>query len=391
MNCNTWLYLISFCMLCISLLSCELEKVHVNTPAPLTFEKIPYQISGHNLYPYEIIEDNGTYAVCGQRYDQVAQMNEGFLFRIDTTGVLRHRRWEKAQIYSMAPIELGYMTTGYDGQASSDYRLFVKSFIEVNGRPYEPDFGEQTPSVGYDLIQTSDGNFLVAGYTMKNNDQVGLLLKLEPFVENTPLWRNTYTAEPNEFIRTFYFVEEQPDGSLIVFDGDRVLYMDAEGSIQNTVTLENFFSFGAFQKGFQITQDGQFLIARNRNLSVPVPSELILFNTEGEEMLRKTYRDISRFESLRPTTDGGFVICGGTREYGNGGSDAFLLKVDVNLNEEWFRTYGGALDEKAYDAIQTSDGGFIIVGTDETITQSDALEGDQGLYLIKTDAQGMVR
>ena len=370
---------------------CALEQIHINTNEPLTFEKVAVQSNEYLYYPYEIIEHDGGYAICGSRYEKASQKREGFLVLIDSLGIFRHEREEKAQIHSMVPIELGFMTTGYNGKNSQDRQLFVKSFIQVQGQPFEPTYIEIAESVGYDLIQTRDGNFLVAGYTTQNASKPALLMKLGPFVESETIWKKTFAPEGNNSFRAFYHIEEKSDGSLIAFDGINILFLDEDGNLQNTVTLENYFNIGSFHKAFLLSKDGDFIIANNRNLSIDLPSSLIKFNASGQEEIRKEYGNLYRFEALRPTLDGGYVVCGSTREFGNGGSDAFLLKVDAELNQEWFRTYGGALDEYAYDAIQTSDGGFMVIGSDQTISQSDALSGDTGLLVVKTDSEGVVR
>ncbi len=370
--------------------ACQFEQVHINMDAPLTFEAIPFQTSDYLLSPYAIIEHEGGYAVSGSRTRIGQGTREGFLMRIDSLGVLRHHRQEKTQIHSMVPIDLGFMTAGYDGQSFPDYTLFVKSFIQAQGHIFEPDRSFSVYSIAYDLIQTRDGNFLVCGFTEKNNKNVGLLLKMGPFVETETVWQKLFAPENNGFSRTLYHVEERRDGSLLAFDGTKVLFLDENGNEQNAVTLD-FFGTDSYHKRFIATNDGDFVLANNKNLSIDFPSSLIKFDATGQEILEKNYGNLYRFESLRPTSDGGFVVSGHTFEFGNGGVDAFLLKVDSELNQEWFETYGGPLNEYAYDAIQTADGGYIIVGSEESVSQTDALPGTKGLYLIKTDSKGLVR
>lgn len=49
----------------------------------------------------------------------------------------------------------------------------------------------------------------------------------------------------------------------------------------------------------------------------------------------------------------------------------------------WTRTIGGSGDEFSYSVQQTSDGGYIVVGTSGSFS-----EGEENIYLIKTDANG---
>jgi hypothetical protein len=89
-----------------------------------------------------------------------------------------------------------------------------------------------------------------------------------------------------------------------------------------------------------------------------------------------------RGNSVQQTNDGGYIIAGCTQSYGTGGADAWLIKLDKDGNEEWNETYGGVNADFANSVRQTSDGGFIISGE----TDSYGVNGD--IYLVKTDSSG---
>ncbi|MEO0136911.1 MAG: T9SS type A sorting domain-containing protein [candidate division WOR-3 bacterium] len=66
--------------------------------------------------------------------------------------------------------------------------------------------------------------------------------------------------------------------------------------------------------------------------------------------------------SVKQTYDGGFICVGITMSYGNGGYDAWLLKLNTGGDTVWTKTYGGNYDDAGYQVIQTSDGDYVIVG-----------------------------
>ena len=84
------------------------------------------------------------------------------------------------------------------------------------------------------------------------------------------------------------------------------------------------------------------------------------------------------------TRDGGFMLAGTTMSYGKGYTDFFLLKTDSEGNEKWLRTFGSSGDEQNCSAIQTSDGGYALVGS----IDKDKAGRLRDIYLVKTDMFG---
>jgi len=83
------------------------------------------------------------------------------------------------------------------------------------------------------------------------------------------------------------------------------------------------------------------------------------------------------------TSDGGYALVGATESFGVGKLDFWLVKTDANGNSVWNRTYGGAVDDDAYCVIQTSDGGYAVAGRTESYGS-----GDSDFWLVKTDSFG---
>jgi hypothetical protein len=89
--------------------------------------------------------------------------------------------------------------------------------------------------------------------------------------------------------------------------------------------------------------------------------------------------------SVLQTADGGYVISGGTRSFGAGGGDVYLVKTDASGDTLWTRTWGGTLFDDGYSLAQTADGGYVITG----LTRSFGADTSD-VYLIKTDSAGRV-
>lgn len=87
--------------------------------------------------------------------------------------------------------------------------------------------------------------------------------------------------------------------------------------------------------------------------------------------------------SVIQTSDGGYALVGYTQSKGAGGADIWLIKTDSSGNLQWDRTFGGSQRDQAKDLIQTSDGGYVIVGYTESMGS-----GNGDMYLIKTNSSG---
>jgi hypothetical protein len=84
-----------------------------------------------------------------------------------------------------------------------------------------------------------------------------------------------------------------------------------------------------------------------------------------------------------PTKDGGYAVAGYTSSAGQGNQDIFLSKFTIDGFLQWTKVYGGEALENPVSIIQTSDGGYLIVGHSWTFGY-----GSNDMYIIKTSANG---
>jgi len=112
---------------------------------------------------------------------------------------------------------------------------------------------------------------------------------------------------------------------------------------------------------------------------------LPLFTQPPDTLWTKTYGDTAEDygESVQQTTDGGYILTGHTSSFGAGSLDVYLIKTDSLGETLWTRTFGGIDEDRGYSVLQAREGGYIIVGGTKSFGT-----GDFDLYLIKTDQLG---
>ncbi|MEK7368685.1 MAG: hypothetical protein AABZ62_03385 [Planctomycetota bacterium] len=76
-------------------------------------------------------------------------------------------------------------------------------------------------------------------------------------------------------------------------------------------------------------------------------------------------------DSIQQTSDGGYVVAGWTTSFGRG-FDAWVLKLTPDGSVEWQKTYGGGGSDDANSIQQTSDGGYIVAGGTESFGAGEA-------------------
>jgi hypothetical protein len=147
------------------------------------------------------------------------------------------------------------------------------------------------------------------------------------------------------------------------------------------------------------TSDGGFAIAGYAVSNETFEADFCLVKTDanGNMQWRKTYGGARNYSgrviegglqwevaySLVETSDGGFAIAGYAVSNETYGADFWLVKTDLNGIMQWNRTYGGTADDQASALIETSDGGYAIVGKTFSFGA-----GNIDFWLVKTDSYG---
>jgi hypothetical protein len=236
----------------------------------------------------------------------------------------------------------GYMVTGATESFGTGGDVYLIKTDADGGALWTRTIGGGNYESGYSVHQTSDGGYVIAGYTMSFGAGCVDIYLVRTNASGDTLWTKTFGGYAND---PGFSAQPTADGGFIVAG-----YTE---------------SFGA---GWADVY-------------------LIKTNADGDTLWTRTFGGAAADAGywVQETSDSGYIIAGLTTSYGAGQWDVYLIKVDVHGDKSWTRTFGGAAADWGNSVQQTADGGYIITGCTESF---GAGLGD--VYLIKTDSLGNV-
>jgi len=247
------------------------------------------------------------------------------------------------------------------------------------------------------IQQTSDGGYVVAGSTDSFGADGSDFWVLKLGEDGTIQWQKTFGGSKWDEARA---IRQTADGGFVVTGrtasfgaGDRdiwVLKLDGDGTIQWQKT------YGGREwdeaKSIQQTSDGGYVVAGGTESFGAGDRDIWILKLDGDGTIQwqKTFGgtewDAAWGKPIQQTSDGGYVVCGQTASFGAGETDSWVLKLDENGTIQWQKTYGGRKGDEAWAIRQTSDGGYVVAGETESFGV-----GESDVWVLKLDGNGTVQ
>ena len=265
---------------------------------------------------------------------------------------------------------------------------------DARGRKlWSKTFGQGDVNSGKSVQQTADRGYIVAGTTWSSDGADSNIYIIKTDADGNEIWSRTYGGSRRD---EGHSVRQTTDGGYIIAgrtdsfgEGSDDVYLiktDADG---NSVWNKTFGGKGRdWAESVRQTSDGGYIVAGTTWPFQERYSDLYMIKTDaaGRKMWHKTfggrYGDFGY--SVQESADGGYIVVGNTRPFGTiGESKIYLLKTDGSGGKVWVKTIGGGASAYGLSVYQTTDGGYIIAGKSERIGADDA-----DIYLVKTDGDG---
>ncbi len=286
----------------------------------------------------DVIEARSVCATSDGGYIIATATNSHYLWiiKVNSKGeVIWQRRYGKASGSSnpktIIEVSDGYIigaTTSSYGAGKSD--LWVLKIDKNGNTVWGKTYGSGNTDALKCLIKTSDGEYLVCGFTDKDGGSKRKIICMKLASNGAIAWQRVY---------------------------------DGIGCSSGAESVCE-------------TSDGKYVV-------VGSGGAVLKLDDENGDIIWAKYINSASAYSVCKTSDGGCALTGYTRDFGKGGDDIYAAKLNSLGEIVWQKTYGGTKNDDGYAIHQTSDGGFLIAG----ITHSYGETGSSA-WVIKTDSNG---
>ncbi len=329
---------------------------------------------GSEDYAYTVIQKaDDHYIVGGTSWSGGEYQYDAYLLELDEFGdTIWTNSWGGATseiIYGMVEAsDGGYVVAGMVGSETSTRRAYIVKVDELGDTVWSTTYPDSRNAIAYYISNTSDDGYIITGYYfVPGNSADVFILKLAQ--DGSITWSETFGGSNND---EGYCIKQTTDGGYIVCgrtnsigEGSTDLYViktDAAGTEQWHRTYGGELS----DEAHAVVQapDSNYLIAGE----IDNPNHgyyVVKINESGETLWTRIYThesDIDVCTTMDLTSDGGFILGGYTHVPGQH-HDFYFVRANADGDSLWAKTIGYYDNDRGRCIKQTSDGGYILVGS----------------------------
>ncbi|MCD4725294.1 MAG: T9SS type A sorting domain-containing protein [Bacteroidales bacterium] len=251
-------------------------------------------------------------------------------------------------------------------------------------------FGGTSWDWGYYVEQTTDGGYIITGCKDPGVYSIWDVFLIKTDSQGNTMWSKTFGGESYD---VGHCVKQTSDGGYIITgytysygagSSDMWLIKTDENGI---LEWDNTFGDTEPEHGYSVVQsDNEYIVTGYTKSYGEGDYDVWLIKTDnlGNEIWNQTYggAEDDRSFAIQTTSDNNFVVAGYTESFGAGNYDMWLLKIDNAGDTLWTKTIGNDKLDRARSVVQTTDGGYILAGDTYIYEQ-----GEYNYYLVKIDPE----
>ncbi|MEM6964889.1 MAG: T9SS type A sorting domain-containing protein [Bacteroidota bacterium] len=307
--------------------------------------------------------------------------------------------------------------------------IFILQLSHLRAQPltaWSKVLGGTSNDIPQTIKLLSDEGFIVVGQSSSSDEDVSAnkggfdawVTRLDK--DGALLWEKNYGGSKEDYVHD---VQPTPDGGFILTGGTAsddadlnenkgtvdlwILKIDALGNVQWS---KNYGGSGT-DVGTSILAEtnGYLVVGSTSSAGEPGVAAgygsneywILKIDLNGDLVWEKTYggKRYDAAKSVVATEDDGYIIAGNSwskdGDIGNhiGHSDAWLLKIDSEGNILWSKNYGSTTADKLNTLIKTLDGNYAIAGSKSVMNLTGSgFNGryDEQLWVLKIDPSGTI-
>lgn len=253
--------------------------------------------------------------------------------------------------------------------------------------------GGKRNDFGKAIARAADGNLLVLGESKSfSKDYDYDLYVAKVSLDGKLLWTKTVGGKRDEHAGGIAGTDD--GGAILVGDSESfrnsykdiyIVKIDKRGKVRS----EKVVGGDRDERATAITRtiDNRFVMVGSREFDRSGDSDFFAMKLDqnAKVLWTKSFGgdDEDILKGVAPTLDGGIVATGSTRSYGSKQTDLAVLKLDKKGNLVWLKLYGFKYYEYGNAVALTKDGGFMVVGTTNTLGK-----GNYSPYFLALDRKG---
>jgi hypothetical protein len=366
--------------------------VNAQTYFQKVYQSAPYEQEGQDV----LATADGGYLIAGYTTNSTQYDCNIYIVKTDGAGNLQ---WTKNYggarpdfpYHMIATADGNYFLIGYSQSYSAgDADMYLAKIDPSGNLIWYKVYGGSGNDYGKDIIQTSDGNYLIVGWSNSPSmtDQNANLIKIDP--SGNVIWSKLYGGSADDFGSS---VKECGDGGFIMLGqsmsygngGDAYLVKtNAAGDLQWYKT----FGGANYDEGVYLVKNSDesfvFVVRDSSNAGKDIDIDILKTDNDGNLIWSKNYGSTQKDtpKMVQATSDGGYIIAGISRSFGWINPDMWILKCNSGGDTTWTKHFGGVNHEHCYAVREQADGSYIAVG------KTDSYGPDMDVMLLKLNSQG---